>query len=706
MNHIDPTCHDGSEENALRAGGHDDRNRDGDRAIRTTAQRDRGAVLPMVLVTAVIGMLVVLPLLDYAITLYKSNTLLVDKTSRIEGARAGLRTLLADPQGLYEQCGNAGTTTPVQLAQIDLDVTASSKCFLIGTGVANDPTALRYGNIVTQSGRTVPAGLQGTVAPESGAASPTAWQASTTEFPQQDKIWNPNLPVHSLDPRSKDPFEMPKADPADPTCHVYFPGTYLDRLEIDDLTFFMSGIYYFEEDVIVEEGADVVVGEGYNTGCTTDQDAAFYAIGAPATHNSTGKGATFVFGDDARFVVDDSDGSGDRSIVFNQRYVGSNETSVLSSAGVSIMTVNGKASAPGGRLTASDIDVPMSYVGAGATVLATAQDYEPSTVTVEKRAPTAPTEVEARGRRGGGMRITWKVPDDIGNSPITGYTVTSNEGQTCTTQGWTECVIKGLDAGLDDGDDSNADSSKRYTFTVKATNAIGTSPASLPSIPRQATGPTMSKPTVPGNLTITPYANGVVARWDKPDARGSTITDYQVTGTLGTTVACSARGPEKTSCFVDQTLLGLGSVKVRAMNSEGWGDFSGTKVIALDASKGPAPVDTPPDLIEPVVDVTLTGSSTTEIVVPGYVATPQGRVRIDNPRGEDVAISGGFLAARLDVTDSRTGGDLQVGFVNAVVQRILKIVTTSTDGLGTNTATAVVQVNEGGGWAVNSWEVQ
>ena len=142
------------------------------------------------------------------------------------------------------------------------------------------------------------------------------------------------------------------------------------------------------------------------------------------------------------------------------------------------------------------------------------------------------------------------------------------------------------------------------------------------------------------------------------------------------------------------------------MNSEGWGDFSGTKVIALDASKGPAPVDTPPDLIEPVVDVTLTGSSTTEIVVPGYVATPQGRVRIDNPRGEDVAISGGFLAARLDVTDSRTGGDLQIGFVNAVVQRILKIVTTSTDGLGTNTATAVVQVNEGGGWAVNSWEVQ
>ena len=674
--------------------------------LRTTAQRDRGAVLPMVLVTAVIGMLIVLPLLDYAITLYKSNTQLVDKTARIEGARAGLRTLLTDPQGLYEQCSSAGTTTPVQLARLDLQVTASSQCFLIGTGVANDPTALRYGNTTTQVGMNVPAELQGTTSPESGAADPTAWQASSSEVPEQDRIWSPNLPVHALDPRAADPFEMPKADPADPTCNVYFPGTYRDPLVIDGLTFFMSGIYYFEDDVVVAQGADAVVGEGYVTGCTTDQDAAFYAIGAPATHNSTGKGATFVLGDSARFLVDDSDGSGDRSIVFNQRYVGSNETSVLSSAGISIMTVNGSITSTDGRLSTGDIDVPMSYVGAGTTTLATDQDYLPSTVSVDERAPGAPTAVVTSGRRGGSMLVSWQQPADEGNTAITGYTVTSNEGETCTTGGWTGCVVTGLDPGNDDGDDSNPDGSKRYTFTVTATNAVGTSPPSAPSSPRQPTGPQITLPTAPTGFAIQNHSDGSVLTWTMPNDGRGVITDYEVVDALTElTVQCSTRGPEATTCDIDHSLLGA-AVKVRARNGVGWGPFSSTLLVGQDSSAGPVPVAPTPDLVRSVVDIDLTGTSTTRVVVPGYVATPQGRVSIDNPRGEAVAVTGGFLAARIDVDDSRTGNDLEIGFVNAIVQRVLKIVTTSTDGRATNTATAVVQVNEGGGWAVNSWEVQ
>ena len=87
----------------------------------------------------------------------------------------------------------------------------------------------------------------------------------------------------------------------------------------------------------------------------------------------------------------------------------------------------------------------------------------------------------------GSATITWAAPLSDGGAPITGYTVTAadstnpaNGGQTGTTSPLTAttCTVTGLTGG-----DS-------YTFTVTATNAAGTGPASKPSSPVIVTAPT------------------------------------------------------------------------------------------------------------------------------------------------------------------------------------------------------------------------
>ncbi len=86
--------------------------------------------------------------------------------------------------------------------------------------------------------------------------------------------------------------------------------------------------------------------------------------------------------------------------------------------------------------------------------------------------PAAPTAVSATAGSGQAT-ATWTAPTSDGGSSITGYTVTSSPGgKTCTwTSGPRTCIVTGLTNG------------QAYTFTVRATNAVGTGPASGPSAP-------------------------------------------------------------------------------------------------------------------------------------------------------------------------------------------------------------------------------
>ncbi len=84
--------------------------------------------------------------------------------------------------------------------------------------------------------------------------------------------------------------------------------------------------------------------------------------------------------------------------------------------------------------------------------------------------PDAPTAVNAMGGNGSAT-VSWTAPASNG-AAITGYTVTAEPGgATATTTGATNAVVNGLDNGSE------------YTFTVTATNSVGTSLVSDASTP-------------------------------------------------------------------------------------------------------------------------------------------------------------------------------------------------------------------------------
>jgi outer membrane protein OmpA-like peptidoglycan-associated protein len=108
-------------------------------------------------------------------------------------------------------------------------------------------------------------------------------------------------------------------------------------------------------------------------------------------------------------------------------------------------------------------DLGTSTTDGQATVQIT-QDPEIVVVTTTPETPTAVTGTAGDTN----IVVRWTAPASSGGSDITGYTVTSSGGQTCSTATLT-CTVTGLTNGT------------AYTFTVRATNAVGNSPISTAS---------------------------------------------------------------------------------------------------------------------------------------------------------------------------------------------------------------------------------
>lgn len=111
----------------------------------------------------------------------------------------------------------------------------------------------------------------------------------------------------------------------------------------------------------------------------------------------------------------------------------------------------------------------------------------------------------------------------------------------------------------------------------------------------------------------------------------------------------------------------------------------------------------------PIIDVNMTTNATVTVRIPGYIAVPQGSVVLNGTPGsganKSISLGGGVLAAQMQVS-GEAPAFLQLGLLNPVVQKTFKIVTETVDGSPKVVSTALVQVNETGGHAVNSWVVQ
>jgi fibronectin type III domain protein len=142
-------------------------------------------------------------------------------------------------------------------------------------------------------------------------------------------------------------------------------------------------------------------------------------------------------------------------------------------------------------------------------------------------APGTPTAVAATAGDAQAS-VTWTAPLSDGGSPITSYTVTSSPAGgsvtvTAPAAGGTvptTATVTGLTNGT------------AYTFTVTATNTVGSGPASLSSnsVTPAAPAPALTAPGAPTAVTATAGDAQASVTWTAPlSDGGSPITSYTVT---------------------------------------------------------------------------------------------------------------------------------------------------------------------------------
>jgi trimeric autotransporter adhesin len=199
---------------------------------------------------------------------------------------------------------------------------------------------------------------------------------------------------------------------------------------------------------------------------------------------------------------------------------------------------------------------------------ASASTYDDVSViglSVPDTAPDAPTSVTAAGGNSQAV-VSFTAPADNGGSAITSYTVTSSPGNITASGASSPITVTGLTNGVE------------YTFTVTATNAIGTSSASsvsnaitpaMPDLPDQVTG-----------LSAHGTNKRVLLEWDIPDSGGAAITDYVVEYKISSS-STWATFSETASTTAKTIVTGLTNdvqydFRVSAENSGGVGPVSAT----------------------------------------------------------------------------------------------------------------------------------
>jgi hypothetical protein len=239
---------------------------------------------------------------------------------------------------------------------------------------------------------------------------------------------------------------------------------------------------------------------------------------------------------------------------------------ITASPGDATLSVGGSSLT--GSITGLTNGTAYTFTVRATNALGTSPLSAPSAPVTPAVAPAAPTGVTAT-RGDGTAQVTWTAPIESG-SPITVYAVTTSPGGGTT-------LVSGASTSATVGGLSNNVS---YTFTVTATNAIGTSPASAPS---NVLGPA-SAPTAPTGVTATRGAASAQVSWSAANPNGAPLSQYVVTADPGG-LTMTVGGSSTSIVFTGLTNGTTYTFTVRAANAIGTSPMSGPSNEVTPAGK-------------------------------------------------------------------------------------------------------------------------
>jgi len=192
--------------------------------------------------------------------------------------------------------------------------------------------------------------------------------------------------------------------------------------------------------------------------------------------------------------------------------------------------------------------------------------------------PGAPTGANATAGNAQAW-VSFSPPASNGGSPITGYTVASSPSGGVDTGAGTTSTNHNI-TGLTNG--------TAYTFTVTATNAIGTGPPSSPSNSVTPTG-SATTPSAPINVSATAGNSRATVSFSPPEFDGNTpITSYTVISSPGGAQATGTSSPITVNGLANGTSY---SFTVTARNRVGSGPPSAPTTPITPATVPGAPTN-------------------------------------------------------------------------------------------------------------------